>query len=146
VRLPLRSSAVARSKDHGPLAGRPTAPRRVLLADDNRDAADTLAALLRIEGHDVTVVHDGQSALDRFDAIQPEVMLLDIGMPGLSGYDVARSVRRGTLGRAVTLVAITGWGQDSDKDRALTAGFNHHLTKPVEPEQLLRLLALDRAA
>ena len=144
VRLPMRSSAVTRSKDPGPLGGRSVTPRRVLLADDNCDAADTLAALLRIEGHEVTVVHDGQSALDRFDAIQPEVMLLDIGMPGLSGYDVARSVRRGTLGRAVTLIAITGWGQDSDKDRALTAGFNHHLTKPVEPDQLLRLLALDR--
>jgi CheY-like chemotaxis protein len=146
VRLPMRSSAVTRSKDPGPLAGRSATPRRVLLADDNCDAADTLATLLRIEGHEVTVVHDGQSALDRFDAIQPEVMLLDIGMPGLSGYDVARSVRRGTLGRAVTLIAITGWGQDSDKDRALTAGFNHHLTKPVEPDQLLRLLALDRTA
>jgi PAS domain S-box-containing protein len=117
--------------------------RRVLIADDNRDAADSLAMLLRLEGHEVTVVHDGREALAAFASQQPEIVLLDIGMPGLNGYQVARQIREGSLGRAVTLVAVTGWGQDTDKARALAAGFNHHYTKPIEPERLAELLRSD---
>ena len=112
----------------------------MLIADDNRDAADSLAMLLRLEGHEVRVVHDGKQALAAFHDLNPEVALLDIGMPELDGYEVARQVRQGTLGRAVTLVAVTGWGQQSDKARALAAGFNHHFTKPVAPERLVELL------
>jgi CheY-like chemotaxis protein len=93
-----------------------------------------------MEGHDVVVVHDGTAALAAFNAEPPEVALLDIGMPKLDGYEVARQVRAGSLGRAVTLIAVTGWGKDSDKARALAAGFNHHFTKPVEPERLSELL------
>jgi PAS domain S-box-containing protein len=140
VRLPQRS--IKRARRHAPQA--PAAEsqvrRRVLIADDNRDAAETLAMLLSAEGHEVTVVHDGQEALDAFQTMQPQVALLDIGMPKISGYEVARRVRQGSLGRAVTLIAVTGWGQDSDKTRALAAGFNHHFTKPVEPERLSELL------
>ena len=91
----------------------------------------------------VSVVHDGKQALAGFQEVNPEVALLDIGMPELDGYEVARRVRQGTLGRAVTLVAVTGWGQETDKARALAAGFNHHFTKPVEPERLLELLRTD---
>jgi len=114
--------------------------RRVLIADDNRDAADSLAMLLRIEGHDVTVVHDGRAAISAFAVIQPDVILLDIGMPELNGYEVARLVRQDPRGASTTLIAVTGWGQESDKARALEAGFNHHFTKPIEPERLNELL------
>lgn len=140
VQLPIRTFSVPRQKDASDASVRKSIKRRVLIADDNRDAAESLATLLRMEGHDVTVVHDGQDALAAFNTMQPEVALLDIGMPELNGYEVARRVRQGSLGRAVTLIAVTGWGQDSDKARALAAGFNHHFTKPVEPERLAELL------
>ena len=93
-----------------------------------------------MDGHDVTVVHDGKQALAAFFTVQPEVALLDIGMPELNGYEVARKVRQGSLGRAVTLIAVTGWGQDKDKAQALAAGFNHHFTKPIAADRLCDLL------
>ena len=140
VRLPLRRTSALRQKPviHSTSA-RPVS-RRVLIADDNCDAAESLATLLRIDGHDVTVVRDGKEALAAFSAVQPEVALLDIGMPELNGYEVARQVRQCSLGRAVTLIAVTGWGQDRDKAQALAAGFNHHFTKPVEADRLCELL------
>jgi CheY-like chemotaxis protein len=112
----------------------------VLIADDNRDAAESLAVLLRLDGHDVTVANNGREALTSFNTLLPEVAVLDIGMPELDGYEVARRVRQHSLGRAVTLIAVTGWGQEADRARALAAGFNHHFTKPIEPEQLAQLL------
>jgi CheY-like chemotaxis protein len=84
---------------------------------------------LRLDGHDVTVVHNGQEALAAFSSVQPEVALLDIGMPGLNGYEIARRVGQSSLGRAVTLVAVTGWGQDRDKAESLAAGFNLHTSR-----------------
>jgi signal transduction histidine kinase/ActR/RegA family two-component response regulator len=114
--------------------------RRVLVADDNRDAADSLAMLLRIDGHDVSVVHNGRDALEALVRLRPDVALLDIGMPGMSGYDIARAARATPAGRAMTLVAVTGWGQESDKAEALAAGFDHHFTKPVDPARLSELL------
>jgi CheY-like chemotaxis protein len=114
--------------------------RRILIADDNRDAADSLAVLLRIEGHEVTVANSGREALASINRLLPEIAVLDIGMPELDGYEVARQVRQQSLGRAVVLIAVTGWGQESDKARALAAGFNHHFTKPVEPARLCQLL------
>jgi PAS domain S-box-containing protein len=143
VRLPRRTITAEKRVDQRAPSGHPVNGRRVLIADDNRDAADSLAMLLRLEGHEVKVVHDGKQALAGFHDLNPEVALLDIGMPELDGYEVARRVRQGTLGRAVTLVAVTGWGQESDKARALAAGFNHHFTKPVEPERILALLRTD---
>jgi PAS domain S-box-containing protein len=119
--------------------------RRLVIADDNEDAAESLAALLRMDGHHVTVVNNGQQALATIAALQPEIALLDIGMPDLSGYEVARQLREGPLGHQLTLIAITGWGQDRDKARAVEAGFNHHFTKPIEPDALLDLLRLDAA-
>jgi PAS domain S-box-containing protein len=118
----------------------PLRGRRLLIADDNEDAAESLAALLRMDGHEVTVVSNGLEALSAITAMQPEVALLDIGMPHLSGYEVARQLRQGPLGQNITLIAITGWGQDRDKARAVEAGFNHHFTKPIEPDALLDLL------
>jgi PAS domain S-box-containing protein len=144
VRLPRRTAGVLRREDAVEASPPSVVRRRVLIADDNQDAAESLAMLLRMEGHEVCVAHDGRAALDAFSTFQPEVALLDIGMPGISGYTVAREVRKSSLGRAVALVAVTGWGQDSDKAQALAAGFNHHFTKPVEPERLIDLLRSDR--
>jgi signal transduction histidine kinase len=119
---------------------RATLSRRILIADDNRDSAETLAALLRMEGHEVKSVHDGPVALSVFGELKPDVALLDIGMPGLTGYEVARKLRQSAPRAPLTLIAITGWGQDIDKERAFAAGFDHHLTKPVDPQRLVELL------
>lgn len=140
VRLPLRKVDITHQKTAIASTSAPAVRRRVLIADDNRDAGESLAALLRMDGHAVTVVHDGKEALAAFSTLKPEFALLDIGMPGLDGYEVARRARQGTLGRAVTLIAVTGWGRDRDKAESLAAGFNHHLTKPIEPDRLLEIL------
>jgi CheY-like chemotaxis protein len=113
---------------------------RVLIADDNRDAAESLAALLELEGHVVTLAFDGEEALRRFESFHPEVCLLDIGMPRRDGNEVARAIRELPGGAATSLIAITGWSQENDRRQALGAGFDHHLTKPVEPAQLLRII------
>ncbi len=140
VRLPRRAVQTPKTAAHKPAATSSTLRRRILIADDNRDSAETLAALLRLEGHDVTSVHDGPVALSAFTEIKPDVALLDIGMPGLTGYEVARRMRQSNSGASLTLIAITGWGQDIDKERAYAAGFDHHLTKPVDPHRLAELL------
>jgi PAS domain S-box-containing protein len=113
---------------------------RILIADDNRDAADSLAMLLELDGHTVTVVHDGAQALDSIETSPPDVALLDIGMPEADGYEVARRVRGDTRNRNILLIAVTGWGQETDKARATAAGFDLHFTKPVEPQRLIELL------
>lgn len=116
--------------------------RRILVADDNRDAGETLAILLRLDGHEVYLATDGLEAVELFGRVKPDVAILDIGMPGLSGHEVARRIRK--LGGApVTLIALTGWGQRADKERAVESGFDHHFTKPVEPTVLSRLLEED---
>jgi CheY-like chemotaxis protein len=112
----------------------------VLIADDNRDAADSLAMLLRLDGHEVFVAHDGETALRLFEESQPQVALLDIGMPELDGYEVARRIRAKPAGKSVLLIAITGWGQEKDRRKSVEAGFDHHVTKPVEPEAVLKLI------
>lgn len=112
--------------------------RRVLVADDNRDIAETMAEVLRLEGHDVHLAFDGFEAFERYRQLEPEVVLLDIGMPGLRGDEVARMIR--SSDSRVRLVAITGWGQPSDKENALAAGFDVHLTKPVDIAQLIALV------
>lgn len=114
--------------------------RRVLIADDNRDAADSLAMLLRMEGHDVAVVHDGKHAIETIVSFRPEIAVLDIGMPELDGYEVARHIRQGAHGAHISLIAVTGWGQASDKARAAAAGFNFHFTKPIDIDALARML------
>jgi PAS domain S-box-containing protein len=137
-----RNGEVAAQTSAG--AARPMS-RRILIADDNRDAADSLAMLLSIDGHVVHVVHSGHEALAAFSEFRPQVALLDIGMPDISGYEVASAVRQGSMGRAITLIAVTGWGQDRDKAQALAAGFNHHFTKPVDPDRITDILrSIDR--
>ena len=130
VRLPLASRGPA--PDAATLVPAPAAvPLRLLVVDDNRDAADTLAALLSALGHDVVVAHDGYQALRMLPGLRPQAVFLDIGMPGLSGYDVAQAVRRDASLDGVTLVALTGWGGAEDRARTARAGFDAHLTKPA---------------
>ncbi len=112
---------------------------RVVIADDNRDAGDSLALLMQLEGHDVTVVTDGASAVRAIENGLPDVVVLDIGMPHLNGYEVARQVRAQRL-KTITLIAVTGWGAEADKVKAFDAGFDYHFTKPVEPDELCALL------
>ena len=113
--------------------------RRVLVVDDNEDAADSLATLLGVMHYDVRVAYDGPEAIEAADEFAPAVALLDIGLPKLSGYDIARHIRS-TRGEDVLLVAITGWGQDEDRRKAREAGFDHHFTKPADFEALLELI------
>ena len=113
--------------------------RKVLIADDNRDAADSLAALLQLDGHETRLSFDGEGALTMYEQFEPDVCLLDIGMPGRNGYEVARRIRQMPGGRRPVLIAITGWGQESDRHLAMEAGFDHHLTKPVDPRRLAHL-------
>lgn len=115
-------------------------PRRVLLADDNADALMTMATLLEIEGHEVHTAADGVQALAQAEKLRPEVAILDIGMPRLNGHEVAQRIRAADWGRAIRLIALTGWGQAHDQERARAAGFDHHFTKPVAVEQLLALV------
>ena len=115
--------------------------RRILVADDNRDAVESLKLLLEMSGHDVHTAFDGEAAITCAELTMPEVALLDIGMPKANGYEVARRIREHTWGKAIYLVALTGWGQEDDKRRAREAGFDAHLVKPVPPNVLDRLLA-----
>ncbi len=141
VRLPNAHAAAVEAAAPRALGnGRVAISKRILLADDNRDAAESLAIILRLEGHEVELAHDGNAALRSFAERRPDVALLDIGMPKVDGYEVARQMRAAPAGEDVVLIAITGWAQDSDKARSRAAGFDHHLTKPVEPETLIELL------
>ena len=121
---------------------------RILVADDSADIADSLQMLLALEGFDVSVAYDGEQALALAASLRPDVALLDLGMPRLSGYELARRIRAQDWGARMTLIAQTGWGQDGDRQRTREAGFDHHIVKPVDPDalsELLRGLAAERA-
>jgi two-component system CheB/CheR fusion protein len=142
VRLPIRVTASAEPRlprESSPFT--PVRPVRVLVVEDNVDAAESLATLLRLWGHDVRVVHDGLEALDAAREYQPEVVLLDIGLPGLDGYQVAERLRDQEGLEGTLLVAMTGYGQPEDRRRSREAGIQHHFVKPVEPFVLRNLLA-----
>jgi PAS domain S-box-containing protein len=114
---------------------------RILIADDNRDSADSLALYLRLKGHETTTAYDGEAAIAAAESIRPDVVLLDIGMPKLSGYEVCRRIREQPWGRGALVVALTGWGQKQDQQRSEEAGFDRHMVKPIEPSALVKLLA-----
>ncbi|HET8946304.1 MAG TPA: ATP-binding protein, partial [Candidatus Polarisedimenticolia bacterium] len=116
------------------------APRRALVVDDNVDSADSLATLLRVTGHEAETAHDGVEAVAAAERFRPEVVFLDIGMPRMNGYDAARRIRQESWGRDMLLVAVTGWGKDEDRRRSRDAGFDAHLVKPADSNDLLRLL------
>ena len=111
-------------------------PRRIMVVDDNADAADSLALLISTEGHEVQTACDGKSALELAEAFKPELMLLDISMPGLNGYELACCLRERPWAERLTIVAVSGWGGREDKQRAISAGFAHYLVKPVDPAEV----------
>jgi PAS domain S-box-containing protein len=144
IRLP-RSGVLSQKRQPSsaaPAWRAPVGPRcKVLVADDNGDAAQTLALILKMSGYDVHLAISGREALAVAKREQPDAMFLDIGMPDMSGYEVAASVRQESWGEGALLVAVTGWGQPNDKEKSRIAGFNHHLTKPVDLEHVEQLLA-----
>jgi CheY-like chemotaxis protein len=118
----------------------PPLRRRVLAVDDNQDAVDTLAMLLDHLGAEVRVANDGQAALAMLDAWRPDMILLDIGMPGMDGYEVAQRIRQQPQYEDIKIIALTGWGQEDDRRRSRDSGFDHYLTKPVDLNALEALL------
>jgi len=142
VHLPLAEGAVAAEPTPArDVRSRGTLRRRILVVDDHREAAESLALLLSLRGATVFTANDGRAALDALGRHRPDAVLLDIGMPGMDGYEVARRMRARPDGRAVTLVALTGWGQPDDRKRSAEAGIDHHVVKPVAIDELERLLA-----
>ncbi|HEX4072495.1 MAG TPA: response regulator, partial [Planctomycetaceae bacterium] len=124
-----KGSALPRGRGH-----------RILVVDDNQDAANSLAMLLRMKGHDVRTAYDGLEAIDAAVSHKPEIVLLDVGLPRLNGFDVARRLRESEDLRQVMLVALTGWGHEEDRRRSKEAGFDHHMVKPADPAALDRVL------
>jgi CheY-like chemotaxis protein len=140
VTLPLArpTSPIASERvTEGRRPGEDANQRRVLVVDDNVDAAESLAIILRLHGHEARTVHDGEHAIEVACEFRPDVVLLDLGMPKVNGYEVARRLRSEPWGRHVVLVACTGWGQPEDRRRSNEAGFDHHLVKPVNPDAIL---------
>jgi CheY-like chemotaxis protein len=119
----------------------PIKGRRILVVDDNEDAAQILGMVLELSGHEVHLAYDGQQAVVMARDLLPEVALVDIGLPKLNGYGVAEKIRAEPWGEKMVLIALTGWGHEDDKRRAIAAGFNFHLTKPVDPDQVEALIA-----
>lgn len=147
VRLPLASTEAAiqdLAEAGDPMEVRASERPRILVVDDNQDAADTLVTCLRLEGYLVDVAYDGFAALEAFNRHSPGLVLLDIGMPEIDGYEVARRIRQSDAGKLAKLVALTGWGQPEDKTRVLAAGFDQHLTKPVELEALAMAMGSEK--
>jgi CheY-like chemotaxis protein len=141
LRLPLGEAETATpAKERAKAAAAKTAGRRVLVVDDNVDAAAMLSALVRMLGHEVVTVHDGIEALQICEGFRPEVIMLDIGMPGMNGYEVARRLRQRNRSPQPVLVAVTGWGKPDDEMRSREAGFDAHLVKPVEELQIREVL------
>jgi PAS domain S-box-containing protein len=142
IRLPLvKSLEPTLPAGNETKAGRAEGRKRILVVDDNRDAAISLGMMLKLMGHEVRTAHDGISGIEAAAAFRPDIILLDIGMPRLNGYDAAKQIREQPWGRDVTLVALTGWGQDEDRRRSEEVGFNFHVVKPVEPAALEKLVA-----
>jgi signal transduction histidine kinase len=144
VRLPVVDKPVpTRREPNGNGEKSPAGPKcRILVVDDNRDAADSLALMLRLTGHEIEIAYDGLEAVQAAAAFRPDVVVLDIGLPKMNGYEAARHIREQPWGQGMALIALTGWGQEEDKRRALEVGFDHQLTKPVEAVALEKLLAL----
>lgn len=143
VRLPraaLVPAVQAPLKPVDSVAG-PAAGLRVLVADDSRDIAESMEILLTMDGFDVLVAFDGEQAFELARTQRPDAVLLDLGMPKLNGYQVAQRIREQPWGARMTLIAQTGWGQESDRQRTRDAGFDHHIVKPVDPTALSALLS-----
>jgi CheY-like chemotaxis protein len=143
IRLPvvLEARAALRHAVQNPAPVRPGAPQRILIVDDNMDAAASLGLLLRLTGNEIRTAHDGLEAVQVAEEFLPDVIVLDIGLPKLDGYEVVDRIRRASWGQDMVLIAATGWGQEADRHRSRESGFDHHLVKPVNPAALMQLLA-----
>ncbi|TMA43288.1 MAG: response regulator [Deltaproteobacteria bacterium] len=148
VRLPVLREAIAEENVASPALGARAASlkKRVMVVDDNRDAAEMLAEALRIEGHDVSVAHDGLEALSLIDEREFDVSILDLGLPLMDGYELAQRIRQDGRCATTRLIAVTGYGQENDVARARAVGFDLHLVKPVELQAILQAVeSLHRA-
>jgi CheY-like chemotaxis protein len=141
VRLPVLDSSHVVVNGTATAAPGRLPKRKILVVDDNQDAAESLAALLNIGGHETRMAHDGHVAFAQAEQFQPDVVFLDIGMPTLDGHETARRIRQQPWGKDMVLIALTGWGQSEDRRRSRDAGFNHHLVKPADPTAVAELLA-----
>ncbi len=140
VRLPCLSEKSERDKNDHPTGNCAISGLRILIVDDNRDSADSLAMMLRALGNETKTAYDGEQAVEAWQSYLPDVTLLDIGLPNLNGYEVCKRIRKLEGGSTTVLVAQTGWGQDEDRKRSADAGFDHHLVKPLDPSTLMQLL------
>jgi len=141
VRLPMLAETTSPPPEPAIRDYPASAARRILIVDDNEDGAESLAMLLKMTGHETETAHDGLEAVAAAERFRPEVVLLDIGLPKLNGYDASRRIRVQPWGKDMVLVAMTGWGQDEERVRSQEAGFDHHLVKPVDLDALTKLLA-----
>ena len=141
VRLPVASSSVGDERSNQPNPDYPSARRRILVVDDNLDAAESLAMMLTMTGNETLTAHDGLEALEVAAAFRPDIMLLDIGMPKMNGYEVCRRLRQEPWGKDTVVIALTGWGLEEDKRKSKEAGVNSHLVKPASPAAIEKLLA-----
>ncbi|HVT26549.1 MAG TPA: CheR family methyltransferase, partial [Lacipirellulaceae bacterium] len=142
VRLPVASKEALEKRDSpDDVPADKPASLRVLVVDDSKPAADTMSKVIALFGNDVRTAYDGKQALALTEEFQPQVILMDIGMPGMSGYEAAQRIRQQSNGNNILLIALTGWGQDSDRDRTKEAGFDHHIVKPADPSYLRHLLS-----
>ena len=140
VRLPLLIEQPKAQTPKATVEQTPTTSHRILIVDDNRDAAASLGVLLRITGNEIQTAYDGLEAVEMAATFRPDVVLLDLGMPCMNGFEVAHRFREDPAMQSAMLVAVTGWGSDDDRRRTLAAGFARHLVKPIDPEELIALL------
>jgi CheY-like chemotaxis protein len=141
VRLPIVMERTYSRKISDDGAANPISNLRILVVDDNRDTVSTLTMLFKMMGNDVRTAHDGDEAIRAAGVFHPHVVLLDIGLPKMNGYQVARTIREQPWGKNMILIAMTGWGQEEDKRKSEEAGFDRHMVKPVDPQNLMKLLA-----
>ena len=145
VRLPIQSVADSEGVSTvSSSAETSSSKRRILVVDDNRDSAETLSVMLEFLGNEAMIANDGLAAVEMAERFRPEIILLDIGLPKLNGYDACRRIRQESWSKDMFIVALTGWGQDEDRRRSAEAGFNRHVVKPVEFENLEKILAESR--
>jgi CheY-like chemotaxis protein len=145
VRLPTLDIVTPAAPDRAPATAPALPGLRILIVDDNEDGAQSLAALLELQGHETSVAYRGTEVVPLAERFRPAVVLLDIGLPTINGYDVCRALRRQPWGAALVLIAVTGWGQEEDRRRSRAAGFDHHLVKPIEHGLLHEVLAASLA-
>jgi CheY-like chemotaxis protein len=141
VRLPVWLDGSEHQPRPAPATAAPTMPKRILVVDDNEDAAATLVMLLQMSGNDTAIAYDGVEALEKASVFDPQIVVLDIGLPDMDGYEVCRELRARPHGDSLIIIALTGWGQEEDRKKSAAAGFDGHLVKPVDLARLNELLA-----